>query len=247
MIKMKDQKLILEKIKQKADGLGLEFNPKIFVVNFLTKRGVNIISYLCMNPRYDKFGKNAKQRANNLTKFLHSEEIKEGTKGTVVNKRSILQYESLLKDTEHMRMFEKLTKGFKFNTAGYGPLVERSGFDSVQKNEIIFHEWAHTLLSYNKLGFYDTGEDRWKYNEGLAIFVEYYLGSYHDRDVGSLKDRLEWTKKYGNKVPFDKFLKYADIFIKLAEGPATPNKRRDALFKFFKEFKAPDKAKRWPS
>jgi hypothetical protein len=241
---MKDEKWILAKIKEKADELGLKFNSKIFIANYVTKREANIISYLAPSPKYKKFGTTKRQRANNFGKFLRSWELKSiDTKGLVVNKTSFMECMKLLKDPKERRLVERLLNGFKFNGKGYGPVISKSNSRLEDSYDVLFHEWIHTLLNYNKLGFYDTGGNRWKYAEGLTVFVEYYLGNYYGRDVGSVKERIEWVKNHGKKTDFDNILKPFDVFVKLVEVHKEPSKRREALARYFRNFPAPKRTK----
>ncbi len=243
---MKKKEMILKKIKGKADYLGLKFDPRIFVVNLVTQREVNIINYLAGSPLYNKFGKSGVQRAKNFDRF-YLKWININSKGVVANKGYLLGYIKLVKNPKHKRMLEGMIKKLKSNTMGYAPVVKASKSISPGSLDVLFHEWIHTLLVYNKLGFHDTRNKRGKYNEGLAIFIEYYLGNYYGRDVGFLKEELELTKKRGSKTSFDKVLKYADIFVKLVEPLKGPRERRAALFKFFKDLPEPEWAKCWPS
>ncbi len=245
----KGKEEVLRKIREKADQLGLKFDRKIFVASFLTKKEVNILNYLAGSPAYDKkFGKPGQQRAKNFEKFLLSNDlIKIDSKGLAVQKRYILSYIKLLNDPKHKSMIEKLAKKIRPNSMGYSPIVKASKQKiSEDSFDVMFHEWMHTLFNYNRLGFYNTGDNRWKYNEGMTVFAEYYLGNYYGRDVGFLKERIEWTKKHGAKTTFEKNLKYVDMFIKLIEAETKPSKRRTALFKFFKELPAPAAARQWP-
>ncbi|MCL4389132.1 MAG: hypothetical protein M1528_01315 [Candidatus Marsarchaeota archaeon] len=241
---MKDERWILAKIKEKAEELGLSFNRRIFIANWVTKNEANIISYLTPSPKYDKFGKTKQQRANNLGRFLRSRELREmDAKGLVVNKKSILDAIRMINDPLHRKMIEKLANKFKFNSQGYAPVVSRSEAGLEDSYDVLFHEWIHALLNHNKLGFYDTGGNRWKYSEGLTIFVEYYLGNYYGFDTGVLKGRYELVKKHGEKTSYDKLLKYFDIFAKLLENEKTPTGRKEILVHYFRDFPAPRRTK----
>jgi hypothetical protein len=241
---MKDEKWILAKIKEKANELGLKFNPKIFIANYVTRREIGIVAYLNLSPRYNKFGRTNQQRANNFGKFLSSKELRDiENPGLVIFRTQIAECAKLLKDPKERRLVKKLLDGLKFNSKGYGTIVGRPKARLEDSYDILFHEWIHNLLNYNNLGFYDTGGNRWSYNEGLTVFVEYYLGNYYGRDVAFLKDRLDWVKKNGKKTSFDRVLRYCITFAKLVEKHKEPSKRKEALIRYFKEFPAPKRTK----
>lgn len=238
----KTREKILAAMKTKAENLGLKYDKRIFVATFLTKGEVALINYLMGSPRYNRFGISREERIANLKRFLVDDAYKmAGYGGSAgLDKTYLIKVAGLITDLKIKKRVMKLINALKPNKHGYAAVVTKSKKRSQTEieNDILFHEWVHTLLAYNKIGFWDTGKDRWKYNEGLTIFVEYYLGNYYGRDLGFLKDRMEKSMKL-NKNDDAKLLKYVDIFVKLVEQLKTPAERRKAIERYFMRFHAP--------
>lgn len=239
----KEEELILKKIKEKADNLDLKFDRKVFVANFLPAKEVQLWRYMNGSPRFKGYGSTIWDRSKNLHRFLKTKESRASIPGGVgVNRKGIIDTVNQIKNPKDRKMIERMLSKLDFNRWGDTVVVTRLNIpgDPGARYDILLHEWVHVLLVSNKIGFWDTGNGRWKYNEGATIAIEYYMGNYYGRDIGFLKERMA-SKSQDDS--FMKILKFTSPFIKIIEGQKRPEERKRLILKYFNSIHAPKRAR----
>jgi len=172
---------VSEKLKRKlktvAKTFSLKYNPRIFNLNWVSKKELVMINYITGNPKYNKFGKTDDKRIKNIEKFLSSNFFKRIIKrygGCVVSRKRFIKNMKKIKNKEIREVYEKIIKSVKGK--------ERIAFISRPRNiiegrdleKIILHEWIHQLLIYNKISLKKINPEFWRLDEGLAIYLNNY-------------------------------------------------------------------------
>lgn len=238
MIQKINDKVVLRKLKKLAEEFDMNFDISIFKKNIVSEQDCLLLQFISGAPvnGFDKFGTALKQRAKNIDRFLASDMSVYYNKGDglVVN---IAEAFGVIKNIENPKTKKRLTillNGFKAYCGEAvvlgkpGKTSEREKMNSVR---VLYHEWIHVLVDYNKLTF-----KNWKYNEAFTIYLEHYLKTMDNRDLESLKKEVEEeTSNMEHKKRYDIVTIYMGRFIKLFSDKRTPEDRMATLREFWQK------------
>ena len=166
-----------------------------------------------------------KQRARNIEDFLSSDMSAYYGDGLVVD---IAETFGTIKNIKNQKTKKRLTLLLNSLDAYSGEAVVLSRPENaVEKKNIagvLYHEWIHVLVEYNKLTFRD-----WRYNEAFTVYLEHRLKTMDNKDIEDLK---EMVKKASHKKGYGAVTRRMGKFIKLFADKGTPEERMTALHAF---------------
>lgn len=223
------------KIKILAQQFDLKYNPKIFKVVYLSKKELVLINFLtgCPEPEYLKFGKKVNQRIKNIENFINSKEFKMKIKkqgGCVTSKKYFEKSVKKIQNKKIRNEYIKIIKKFKYDISNMGSVIlskPENKKESEFSKKILFHEWIHALLIYNKIHFQNIKWKYWKLDEGLTTYIEYFLKPYIEKILKT---------KSKNKF-FQIYVKNALKWHKILKDKKTSKERRKTILDYYKKLK----------
>ena len=227
-IQKSDDKIVFGKLKRLAMEFNMEFDKHIFKKNIVNKQDCILLQFITgspIPPRFNKFGITLKQRAENIDDFLSSDKSAYYGDGLVVD---IAETSGTIKAIKNQKIKKRLMFLLNsFNTYSGEAVVLGKPENAVEKNKItgvLYHEWIHVLVEYNKLTFRD-----WRYNEAFTVYLEHYLKTTDNKDIEYLKGTV---KKASHKKGYGMVTRRMGKFIKLFAGKDTPEERMVVLYAF---------------
>jgi hypothetical protein len=219
----------IKRLKKLAKDFNLNFNKEWFKFVWVTKEQEILTEYLsdCRDPAYEKYGHSIKNRMKNLGKFSKSREYKNLIKrygGQMVSKKVIEEYKNISKRIPQKEISDKILKfsrktSKKIGSANKIAVLTETKLKKEKEhllNQILFHEWIHVLLEWNKLR-----PKNWKYNEGLVTYLqEFSFGNLDKLEIFRDKTNYDFQKQY--------FI-YAIKFRNLLRGIKSPAERKKKL------------------
>ena len=223
-----DDNIVLGKLKRLAMEFDMDYDKHIFKKNIVNKQDCALLQLITGSPiplEFNKFGITLKQRAKNIDDFLSSDRSEYHGEGLVVD---IAETFGTIKNIKNQKTKKRLTLLLNSLDAYSGEAVVLSRPENaVEKKNIagvLYHEWIHVLVEYNKLTFRD-----WKYNEAFTVYLEHHLKTMDNKDIEDLK---EMVKKPSHKKEYGAVTRRMDKFIKLFADKGTPEERMAALHVF---------------
>ena len=161
----------------------------IFKKNIVSKQDCILLQFITggpIPPEFNKFGITLKQRAINIDKFISSDMSLYYGDGLVVD---IPETIKIIKDIKNQKIKKKLLfllKNFKKYSKEAVVLGKPENIIENKKfSGVLYHEWIHVLVEYNKLTFHD-----WKYNEAFTVYLEHYLKTMDNKDIKHLRTSI---------------------------------------------------------
>ena len=224
------------KLKRLAEEFGMNFDIKIFKKNIVNEQDCLLLQFISGAPvnGFDNFGTTLKQRAKNIDRFLASDMSLYYNRGDglVVDIAETLGVIKNIKNQKTKKRLLVLLNGFKTYAGEAVVLGKPEKTDKRKKiSRVLYHEWIHVLVDYNKLTFKD-----WKYNEAFTIYLEHYLKTMDNRDLESLKKEVEeeiFNRKH--KKNYDIVTIHMGRFIKLFQDKDTSEEKMAALHEFWQK------------
>lgn len=231
-----------KQIRTLSKEFNLKFNPEWFEMIWIPKRIAVLTEYLgdCPDPIYNKYGKNPKERIENVDMFVNSNDFKKCLKrygGQVSSKKDWnkeLKWIKKIKDnqikTELLIFQKKLKKHFKHcNYITLLTIPKNKKEREWQLKWCLRHEWIHILLDNNKIQFQEINKKFFAYDEG----INYYMGAFLDNEL-ELLEKLMWKEHY----PLEKKgWEYAIRFRKLLKDQTSPIGRKKAIISLIEKLK----------
>lgn len=217
------------KIIKLAKEFGLAYDDGIFTENFISRKDNALLGFIIGDPDYNEFGKRIKNRLLNLNLFLSSDKfLKAGRSAQIVDIEHANVIIKRINNQSIRIRLQSLLKSFK-SYKGNAVVITKSISSDDKKfiRSALYHEWIHALLKYNNLN-----TDDWRVNEGLCIYLEYYLGTVEGRDLGFLNDVIKDVRRRGPMNNFDVAAGYSEKFIELFKNKLDPEVRKVALSRF---------------
>lgn len=234
-----------EKIKRLAEEFGLRYDSKAFVVRVIPKKDFVKMLYIfgCPLDPYMKFGKTRKERVKNYKAFISSEEFQKEAKrasGTVIEKKYFDIIMKNIKDAKVKKEFKRMVKKLNLKKSIPLAVVTKASNEKESRflfEHVLFHEWIHTLLRYNKA---DIKRDKditisENYEEGLVSYMQIFLTSKNKNFGPHIKATLRKIKAdlkaKGDKLDayhkdvFEKMLFWDDVL----KNKKTTKARRKAI------------------
>jgi hypothetical protein len=227
-------------VKKIAKSFDLKYNANWFKVLFISKREEILSEYVgtCPDEIYMKYGKTAKERINNIDKFVDSTDFKKCVKrygGHVAARKWLAKEERWYKQIKNAQLSKELL------TLQHRIKKELGDTDSIavltrtqSKKELNFvlthilkHEWLHILAIKNKIFFQEIKPSYWKYDEGLMFYFDAILQNRVARleqDTNAIKTKFE-------KICSQK----ACEFKQLLETKESPKMRKQAILNLYKK------------
>ena len=213
----------------------MKFDIKIFKKNTVSKLDCILLQFITgapFPPEFNRFGMTLKQRAKNIDRFLSSDMSIYYGDGLVVDIAETLGVIKNIKNQKTKKRLLVLLNGFKTYAGEAVVLGKLEKTDKRKKiSRVLYHEWIHVLVDYNKLTFKD-----WKYNEAFTIYLEHYLKTMDNRDLESLKKEVEeeiFNRKH--KKNYDIVTIHMGRFIKLFQDKDTSEEKMAALHEFWQK------------
>lgn len=224
---------MLRKLKKLAKEFDMKFDARIFKKNFTSKQDCMLLQFITGSPHpleFNKFGITLKQRAMNIEGFIASDKSTyyNTGDGLVVDIAETLGTIKNIGNQKTKKKLVLLLNGFK-TYSGEAVVLGRpeNALETKKINRVLYHEWIHVLVEYNKLTFRD-----WRYNEAFTVYLEHYLKTMDNRDIESLKEDV---RKASHKKGYGQVTRRMDRFIKLFEDKSTPEERMAALREFWQK------------
>ena len=228
LIQKNYNKIILEKLKRLAEEFYMDFDANIFKKNIVSKQDCILLQFITgapIPPEFNKFGITLKQRARNIDKFIFSDMSLYYGDGLVVD---IPETVKTIKDIKNQKIKKKLLfllKNFKKYSKEAVVLGRPKNIIEKKKfSGMLYHEWIHVLVEYNKLTFED-----WKYNEAFTVYLEHYLKTMNNKDIEHLKFMV---KNASHKKGYGMVTRCMGKFIKLFADKNTPETKMIAIRMF---------------
>lgn len=229
-------------IKKLAKEFDLKYDSSWFGYMWISVKNEILTEYvgMCPDQIYQKYGKTAKQRIENIDKFVASKDFETCLKryGGQVAKKSELKLEERLikqiKDGKLKRELLKFNKKLKnkFGKTDFLALLtipRNKKEKDWQMKFCLRHEWIHILLEKNGIYFQKFSKKYWVYDEG----INEYMGAFLDgklNELENLRKREKYSMEKKNWI-------YAIKFRKLLENKKTPKERKEAILSLTSKLK----------
>lgn len=236
----------IQEVKSQIEKLAKEFDLRYrsdwFKHLWISARHEILKEYIgdCPDPIYQKYGKDQKQRIENIEKFVKSKEFKKCLKrygGQVSQKSELKKEEKWIKKIKDERLKNELLKfnqklRNKFGENYFLTLMTIPKNKKEKEWQIKFclrHEWIHILLESNKIHFQRISKKYWTYDEG----INEYMGAYLDGEL----NKLEKFKEKENYPMEKKYWIYAIKLREIFKDKKNSKERKKAIFKLISNLK----------
>lgn len=230
------------RLKKVANNFGFKYDPVVFKVSFLSKKDFTLLNYLtgCPDTPYSKFGKTKTERLKRINEFLSSKDFANQIKksgGCVVTLKTLQYVSRRIKNKKieirWKKLVNKIRQRTKFGLAVITEPADKKEFNFTLNN-ILFHEWVHVLLTYNKINFQKIKHSFWLLDEGLTT----YLQIFSENEKVDLEKRIKSRiKRKGTSKLFKLYAKNALTFNVLLKNKKYPKERYKAIINFIKNKK----------
>jgi len=167
-----------------------------------------------------------------LDKFVQSKGFKDVSKelsGSIIKKKSLNT--ALIRKIEDNRTRKEYEQFYKMVNKAPGEVVviltkPSNNRERKKVNDFLIHEYIHLLLIQNNIEFKNIGAEQWVLDEGLVIFMEYYIHG-DSRKIMQAKSEDKYTS-----ICLDYAKKWAKIL-----NNKKPKERKRIILNFYRKIK----------
>ena len=225
---------IRQRVRRKAQIFGLKYSVDMFSHMYISKQQAVLRNFLAgsRDPRYTKFGRSKKARAQHIGQFMRSAAYKLDSskiRGSVISLKELKREQKLLeqmKNKKAVSLLSSLYRKVETELSGNNIIIIAKPHTKADKKrfpEVYTHLLVVQLLLANNIYFSDIKRSYWRWDSGLCTYISRYP-----------KFNFLWAERPGPKRFWHIYVEYAIKWYDILYNKKTPVARKRCIIRQFK-------------